>query len=181
MRQRRLASFGKLDACIQEDILAKQRTPQERNDIAQHVISAATNIIINNSFGKPQHEKAVGVILGAIPDLLDPLERLQEARAAGRFSAPASQNATPTPNYIGLQLQAVQLWSEALRAMAAHPQHVQRVDAEIRKTIRVAHAGSLLLDTATKTDAGILIANAIRRRPLIVGPGRAGSRPGATP
>lgn len=161
--------------------MAKQRTPAERNVIARQVIDGAIAVVVNNSYGKPPHERAVGIMIGAIPDLLDPLERLQEARAAGRFSAPASIHATPPTNYVALQLQAVQLWSEALRAMAAHPQHVHKVDDEVRKTIRTAHEGSLLLDTATKTDSGIVIANAIRRQPPVVGQGRAGSRPGAHP
>ena len=161
--------------------MAKQLTPAERDVLAKQNIDAATGVVTSNTYGKAAHEGAVKDMLDAIPDVLDPLQRLQHARAAGRFSAPLSPLATPPAAYLGLQVRAAQLWSEAIRAMAAHPHYVKQVDVEIQRTINLSHVGSLLLDTAKQTDAGILIANAIRRQAPVVGPGRAGSRPGAHP
>ncbi len=161
--------------------MPKQLTPAERDALAKQKIDAATSVITGIPYGKPGHEQAVKDMVAAVPDILDPLERMQAARTAGRFSAPMSPLFQPSASYVGLQVQATQHWSEAIRAMAAHPQHAARVEHEIIRTVNMTHQGSLLLDTATKTDGKQLIANATARRPPQVGPGRAGSRPGAHP
>ena len=158
-------------------------TPQMRNDQAKLAIESARLAIQGNAFGTQRHEAAVGRMIAAIPDVIDPLERLQFAREAGRQSATNPMYGSGTPAYLGHQVQATNLWSAAIREMASHPTYFTSVKEQVGRTIRLTHVGSLIHDTAKQTDPDILLGNGLvvmAGRPP-VGRGRAASRPGAHP